>query len=201
MLKDARFARRFGSLLLGIGAIALLALPMAQASAASARTVDIVGDGDMGEAGAPFYFKQGRITVHQGDSVIWRNATDEPHSISVVDKADLPSSVADMMSCSVCEQYGMAHAPSMDANGPVPPFVASLDGFKVSAASPARLDGLGDSIVVAEAGKSYPSTLGGTITDTVSAAITAPAGTTLTYFCALHPWMQGTIDVLPANRK
>ena len=28
-----------------------------------------------------------------------------------------------------------------------------------------------------------------------SAQITAPAGTTLLYFCAIHPWMMGSIEV------
>ncbi|MBV9545768.1 MAG: hypothetical protein JOY61_15465 [Chloroflexi bacterium] len=190
------------ALVVAAGTLALVALPTMQASAASARTVDIVGDGDMGEpnAKAPFYFKQGRVSVHQGDTVVWRNTTDEPHSISVVDKTELPPTTAQMMNCTVCDTFLGAHAPTIGPNGPVPPFVASLDDFKASAASPARLDSRGDSVLVAEAGKSYPSTTGGTIRDTVSASITAPAGTTLTYFCALHPWMQGTIDVLPANR-
>ena len=30
----------------------------------------------------------------------------------------------------------------------------------------------------------------------VAAKITAPAGTVLHYFCAIHPWMQGTIRVV-----
>jgi hypothetical protein len=29
----------------------------------------------------------------------------------------------------------------------------------------------------------------------ISARVTAPAGTTLYYLCALHPWMQGSIKV------
>jgi plastocyanin len=29
----------------------------------------------------------------------------------------------------------------------------------------------------------------------ISAQVTAPAGTTLLYLCAIHPWMQGTIAV------
>jgi plastocyanin len=31
--------------------------------------------------------------------------------------------------------------------------------------------------------------------ESVSAQVTAPAGSTLRYLCAPHPWMQGTIDV------
>jgi len=66
----------------------------------------------------------------------------------------------------------------------------------VTAAAPARLDARGDSLVVAEQGGAYPDTLGGLIGDSVSAVIDAPVGSTLSYVCALHPWMQGTIEVI-----
>lgn len=74
--------------------------------------------------------------------------------------------------------------------------MGSLDGFKASAASPARLDSNGDSLLVTEMSAGYPSTLGSLIPDTVSAVITAPEGTTLSYVCAIHPWMNGEIQVL-----
>lgn len=31
--------------------------------------------------------------------------------------------------------------------------------------------------------------------ESISATVTAPAGTTLLYLCAIHPWMQGEIAV------
>jgi hypothetical protein len=34
------------------------------------------------------------------------------------------------------------------------------------------------------------------IPDSVSAVIDAPVGANLSYVCALHPWMQGTIEVI-----
>jgi hypothetical protein len=95
-----------------------------------------------------------------------------------------------------CEFFLSAHAPTIGPEGPVPPFVASLDAFKVSAASPARLDSAGDSLVVAEMGAAYPNTFGTFIPDTISAVITAPEGTVLEYVCAIHPWMNGEIQVL-----
>jgi hypothetical protein len=33
----------------------------------------------------------------------------------------------------------------------------------------------------------------------VTAIVTASAGSELRYICAFHPWMQGTIRVLPAS--
>jgi hypothetical protein len=94
-----------------------------------------------------------------------------------------------------CDQYLGAHAPVVTDQGPQPPFVSAVDDLKASAAQPPQLNGQGDSVIVAEAGKAYPSTVGGTISDSVSAVITAARGSTLTYICALHPWMQGTIEV------
>jgi hypothetical protein len=31
--------------------------------------------------------------------------------------------------------------------------------------------------------------------ESISATISAPAGSTLFYLCAIHPWMQGSISV------
>ena len=195
--------QRMRHIILLAGAIASLTVFTAgQASAASPRTVEILGQDDLGGSnGTPFYFKQGRLTVHQNDTVVWRNESPAPHSITIVNKDEVPQTLAQTMNCTVCDSFIGAHVPSFGPEGPIPPFVADLDNFKASAASPARLDGRGDSLVVAEQGKSYPATVGGAIGDTVSAVITAPAGTTLSYLCALHPWMQGEIQVLPSSKR
>jgi plastocyanin len=183
--------------LVGVASVLFVGLAQVGEVSASANPhVDIAGTGDLGEPGSqPFYFKQGRIVVHQGDTVTWQNLTGDPHSISIVDPSNLPASVAQMDSCGTCDQLLGLHAPVVTDQGPQPPFVAALDDSRVSAAQPAQLNNIGDSVLVAEQGKTYPSTLGGTINDSVSAVITATRGTTLEYFCALHPWMQGTIEV------
>ena len=100
-----------------------------------------------------------------------------------------------MENCPACDRYLSEHAPVIGQDGPQPPFVAALDDNRVSAAQLPQLNSLGDSVLIAELGKSYPSTVGGNIGDKASAAITAPRGSTLEYFCALHPWMVGTIEV------
>jgi plastocyanin len=175
--------------------LAFNASQIGEASASTGRTVDIVGTSDLGSPGQPYEFKQGRIVVHTGESVTWRNETSDPHSISVVDPSDEPRTLAEMNDCATCNQLLNLHAPNIGPDGPQPPFVAALDSFAVSAAQPARLDSRGDSLLVAEHGNTYPSTLGGTISDSVTAVITAPRGATLNYICALHPWMQGVIEV------
>ena len=189
---------RMRHMILIAGAVAsLAALTVGQASASTPRTVEIVGQQDLGApSGEVFYFKQGRIVVHKDDTVVWKNETPAPHSITIVDRNEVPQTLAQTLGCDFCETFMFAHAPTIGPEGPVPPFVAQLDGLKVSGATPARLDGLNDSIVVAGQGESYPSTLGGVIGDSVSAVITAPEGTTLTYVCSIHPWMQGEIQVL-----
>jgi plastocyanin len=180
------------------GALAsLTAVTVGQASAQSGQVVQIIGDQDLGApSGQPFEFKQGRIVVHPQDTVVWRNETLAPHSITIIDQDEMPQTLQQLFACSVCEQVLMGHTPNMGPQGPFPPFVFAIDELKVTAASPARLDARGDSLVVAEQGAAYPSTLGGMIPDTISAVIDAPVGSTLSYVCALHPWMQGTIEVV-----
>jgi len=191
---------RMRHLILAAGAIAsLTALSVGQASAASIppRTVEIVGDQDLGApSGEVFYFKQGRIVVHKDDTVTWRNETVAPHSITIVNPNDVPQTLQQTVEWPLFPAYLSAHAPTVGPEGPVPPFVPSLDSLKATAASPARLDTEGDSILVAEMGAAYPSTLGTSIPDTISAVITAPEGTVLSYVCAIHPWMNGEIQVL-----
>jgi plastocyanin len=191
---------RMRHMILVAGAIAsLTALTVGQASAASIppRTVEIVGDQDLGApSGEVFYFKQGRIVVHKDDTVTWKNETVAPHSITIVNRNDVPQTLQQTLEWPFAETFLSAHAPTIGPEGPVPPFVASLDAFKVSAASPARLDSAGDSLVVAEMGAAYPNTFGTFIPDTISAVITAPEGTVLEYVCAIHPWMNGEIQVL-----
>jgi plastocyanin len=189
---------RMRHMILVAGAVAsLAALTVGQASASSPQTVEIVGQQDLGApSGEAFYFKQGRIVVHKDDTVVWKNEGPAPHSITIVERGEVPQTLAQTLDCTFCEKFLFAHAPTIGPEGPVPPFVAELDGLTVSAATPARLDNSGDSLVVAPQGETFPSTLGTLIGDSVSAVITAPEGTTLSYVCAIHPWMQGEIQVL-----
>jgi plastocyanin len=116
-------------------------------------------------------FAPANIKVHPGDTIVFEHAdkTHDPHTISVVAAKDLPRSSDP---CPACARVEKAHFPHGQSGPPLPVVNVGKPG----------LDQPGDSIVW----------MGGK----VSAKVSAPAGTVLHYFCAIHPWMQGTITVV-----
>jgi hypothetical protein len=84
-------------------------------------------------------------------------------------------------SCKVCEQLATPHLKNPKAeSGPANPIVHWLLNK-----GQAGLNTVGDSIAI------HPDPKHKSITTKV----TAPAGTTLYFVCAVHPWMQGKIVV------
>jgi plastocyanin len=180
-------------------AVAALVVVAGPVSAASATTVEIVGNQDFGYSGPPgqlMDFKQGKIVVHRGDTVTWVNKGPAPHTMSVIEASEIPQTLKQVMECSACGGFFAGHVVHIGREGPEPPFVANLDTYKASGANPPQLDNRGDSVLIAPMGETIPATFGAPVTDVVSAAITAPEGTTLNYFCAIHPWMQAAIEVI-----
>ena len=174
-----------------VSALCAAAFNLAPASAAPSdtnRTVDILGSESFSVDEffkVTYRFEQRRIAVHQGATVTWNNKTTDGHTMSVVSPADLPKTIDQVNNCAICNQLSAAHFP----NGFPPQGIPAvfLDDFK-PAALPAKLDSVGDSLLVAPPGLGFPTS--------VSAQITAPVGTTLNYICAFHPWMQASIRVL-----
>jgi plastocyanin len=162
-----------------IGLIGLLSLSLAgSASAGPGRTVRIIGDEKFVPNAmimATLRFSPGPLAVESGDSVTWSNETDEPHTITIVDAADVPTSVGEVFGCTA---PGGACFPALIGHSTNPPTLVLGGG----ADGTAGLDGVGDSLLV------FPD-------ETISAPVTAPAGTRLDYLCAIHPWMIGSIDV------
>jgi plastocyanin len=158
------------------GAALFLALWIGVAVGASQTTVAARG----GEQFVPnqliqstFGFSPGAINVSQGQTVTWvdRDVADEPHTVTIVDQSDLPTTVEEVFEC------GAPGEPCGDA-------LAALFGGNtqvVDVGAPG-LDTPGDSLLFFDGGS-------------ISAKVTAPAGTTLYYLCAIHPWMQGSITV------
>ena len=166
--------------LLAIVVSGLLCLTMAgSVSAGPNRTVGIIGAEHFvpnAMIQATLRFAPGPITVARGDTVTWVNETDEPHTITVLDAADIPTNVGEVFGC------GAPGAPCFAAlaghlatNPPTIVLGGGADGT-------AGLDGVGDSLLV------FPD-------GSISAEVTAPSGTTLDYLCAIHPWMIGSIRV------
>jgi plastocyanin len=118
------------------------------------------------------------ITVKSGESITFEHGdkTMDPHTVTIAtSKAQLPRSFdqAGGPSCKPC-QVASKHG---GENGPPKHWVlnAGQPGF----------DTLVDSIALAPQGPHKSATV----------VVSAPAGTTLYFMCAIHPWMQGEIKV------
>jgi plastocyanin len=183
--------RRYGGGLrkLLIAAVAALTVAAmagpASAAVAPAATVEVRG-GDILQPGQfiknNFRFVPRNITVNSGDVVRWvdrdRDA-DDPHTVTIARKADLPQTIAQLDACyepgGFCITTIEAHDPGLDEQ---PPF-----NFRVNTGGPG-LDARGDSLL-----------FGGPFDQAIRGRVTAPAGRTLYYLCVIHPWMQGSITV------
>jgi plastocyanin len=121
-----------------------------------------------------FRYRPGTIDVDSGDSATWvdRDRLDAPHTITVVEEQ--PGDFAELF---FCREAGGACREALDAHFPPgqPPVPV------VNVGEPG-LDTPGDSLLL------FPGM-------SVSEVVSAPAGTTLLYLCAFHPWMQGSIEV------
>ena len=123
-------------------------------------------------------FLPGDIRIRSGGKLtfISQDDSNETHTLSIVAAADVPGNFGDVFNCgapgTVCREIFTALGP--DRNNP--PRVYNAPG------SMPGLDARLDTLVV------LPG-------ESVSATVSAPAGTTLYFMCALHSWMQGRIIV------
>ncbi len=134
------------------------------------------------------FFSPGTISVKRGSTLTFTyegKPTSEPHTISVVPRKSLPTTDAQINACQnggnkVCNAIigGLIrnpHAPPGPSN--------DIVHWTVDKGSPG-LSGPGDSIAIE--GAKHRS---------ISIKVTAPAGSKLSFFCVVHPWMHGTINV------
>jgi hypothetical protein len=154
--------------------------------------------GEIRIVGGPF-FKPGvsvgdnvrfnrRTTVRSGNTVriVNRGAVEAgPHTVSLLKRSALPRTLADAEPCfefaGVCGPLVAAH--QVDPAAPdQPPGV-----LEYNAGAPG-FDTMGDAQTAGDSLFMAPGQ-GGSI------RVTAPSGTRLTFFCAVHPWMQGRISV------
>jgi hypothetical protein len=92
--------------------------------------------------------------------------------VTIVAQSDLPTTADEVFACQVCGDAFAAHFP---APPPAPPVLVVDVGA-------AGLDAAGDSLLLFD-------------DQSVSATVSAASGSTLFYLCAVHPWMQGQINV------
>ena len=123
-------------------------------------------------------FTPDNLKVRSGGTVRLTNRakTEDPHTLSLVKRSDLPRTAAQAFECEACGAFFGAHQVN-EETGEI--------GMPLVNVGAAGFDQPGDSIFVPPAGA------GGPVTFNISAA----KGTTLFYLCAIHPWMQGKFRV------
>jgi plastocyanin len=134
------------------------------------------------------YFAPAATSVKSGEMLTFSDdgkPADEPHTISVVAEKDLPTTNAQINACSnggskVCN----AIVAGLIKNPKAPPGPTNDIVHWVVDKGKAGLDGPGDSVAIE--GAKHKS---------ISIKVTAPAGTTLYFFCVVHPWMHAKITV------
>lgn len=174
------------------------------------KTIDIVGGNILvinQSVSTTYHFKPGTTHVHQGDTVVLTNHSDDFHSFSLVDASLRPTTIGGVFGCfppgTICGAVIAMHFPGGPPQGPptggcaptTDPTAACIpyvDGGVPSLTPPgldtaSTLTVKGDSILIAPKGApgSAPPPM----------MVTAAPGTTLAYMCVIHAWMQGKIVV------
>ncbi len=121
------------------------------------------------------HFAPAKLEVRSGATVTLANKakTEDPHTISLVKKADLPKTAKQVFNCATCNAIIGSHEFN-EQTGDI--------GKPVVDVGQAGYDQPGDSTVIQPKRK-------------ITFKVTAKKGTTLYYLCAIHPWMQGSIAV------
>jgi plastocyanin len=175
-------------LTVAVAATAVLGMALAPAAGAAKKNEIRITGGAIFKPGVMFadavHFNK-NTTVKSGGTVKVVNKSPKagPHSISLVKKSALPETVAQAEACfefaGVCGPLAAAHQFDPETMEPaVPLFDAGAEGFDTMGG----MKKAGDSIFFAPG-------------QPVSFKVTADKGSKLTYFCAVHPWMQGKITV------
>ena len=151
------------------------------ASAPSART-NVIKGGPSKHKNAfgikdSMRFSPAKFTIASGGTLTLKGKTsakEGPHTFSLVKSSDLPKTGKQVQNCSVCKSFFKKHGAN-EKTGKIkhPLLNTGATGF----------DSPGDSIVIAP-GKS-----------TTKITFSAKSGTTFSYLCAVHPWMQGKVTV------
>ena len=181
----ARFAsfipRNGKRLITALAAVAItVALSASAGSAGNGRTVKTEGDElfvPNAKIQATFKFAPGHITIKSGETLTFSHGdkSQEPHTLSIVNKDEVPDSLDAVFNC------GAPGTPCFDVFNQFPSEPADST-FLDAAGTGAGIDGRLDTLFITPGGS-------------ISAPVTAPSGSTLYFICAIHPWMQGEIDV------
>ena len=184
MIRPALPAMRSRLFRLGVGAmVALTSVALGAASStASDKTIRTMGTEDVhinSKIFSDLRFSPGNTTVMSGDdlTISHDDKTQEPHTLTIVNADERPTDTDSVFACgepgTLCDEvFGTVQ----------PQIVDETKSQFVDVSGAAGLDGRLDTVWL-PAGTS------------ITVPVSAPSGTTLAYFCAIHAWMQGTIKV------
>jgi plastocyanin len=174
-------SRNSKPLVTAVAAVAIaLVLGVTTGAAGNGRTVKSEGDEQFvpnAKIQATLKFAPGRISIKSGETLTFEHGdrTQDPHTLSIVNKDEVPASIDDVFNCgapgTVCSDV-FNQFPG-EPTGPM---------FVDATGTDAGIDGRLDTLFITPGGS-------------ISAPVTAPSGSTLYFICAIHPWMQGEIDV------
>ena len=190
-MKQRRFRSRFTYLAvaaLATGLIALTAIPaLAPADGGTANAVVISAKGGL-------HFEAPK-TIVDGEELTILNTTDAhkvgPHTFSMVTKSSIPKTKQAQKVCFTPKHICKAIAAWHGVKGNGPPTINPADAGPEGWSTMGSVTTKGDSWFTGSKPKA-------TITQKVD--VDTLAGATRIYFmCAIHPWMHGTINVLPAG--
>jgi hypothetical protein len=175
-----------GLIAIAVGLTAVFALAPAMANAAElgpANTVYMKA----GKGGLRF---EAPKTIVSGEELEVLNQTNPkqvgPHTFSLVTKGSIPKTPKARQTCFTPKHICMAiaHWHGTNGNGPITknPVKAGAEGWDTLGS----VTKTGDSWFTGEKPKT-----------SIVQKVTAAAGTTIYFMCAIHPWMHGSIEVLP----
>lgn len=129
-------------------------------------------------------WKKDVYTITSGGTlhVVNTEASEGPHTFTIVKKGDLPRTAAQINNCKICNKLAQAHGADPSSNAP--PKFQYLENGVGQNTSP-NVDRPGDSGVTGSGKKG----------ESIDMKVTAKSGTTLYFMCLIHPWMQGKLVV------
>jgi hypothetical protein len=114
--------------------------------------------------------------------VVNTQASEGPHTFTVVREKDLPRTGAQVVKCPICRKLAQAHGADPNSNAP-PKFNYLENG--IGQDTPPNVDRPGDSGVTGTGKKG----------ESINLPVTAKKGSTLYFMCLIHPWMQAKVIV------
>jgi hypothetical protein len=190
-MKLKKFLARASGPLAALGLLVALVVPsLATAESTQAIPGEAVTTIEMKIEGKKMGFF-GPGTVHQGEELRVVNKTKPskvgPHTFSLVTKGSLPKTAKQRKSCFAPGHICLSIAEWQHFN----PKTEKV-GLQLADAGAPGWSTMGS---VKKEGDSWFS--GEKAGGSVEQKVTAKAGTTLYFICAIHPWMQGSLKVLP----